>query len=467
MLPPTRQRTAATFAITAAALFMFALDRLIVVTALPAIQRDLGASLQSLEWTVSAYTLTFCVLLLTGAALGDRFGRRRMFVLGVALFTVGSAAAALAPSPGALIAARAFQGIGGSVIAPLSLTILSAATPPERRGAVLGAWGAVASAAAALGPVVGGALAHGLSWHWIFWLNVPLGLALIPCAHRCLDESHGPHGRLDVPGIALSGAGLLALVYGLVEAGRSGWSSPHVLLALGGGVAGLVAFAAWEHRSPAPMLPLRFFRARAFAAASGAALLAYLGMLGALFLVGQLMQVGLGASPLGAGLRLLPMTTVMLVGAPVAGRLCDRLGPRPLMAGALALEALALAWLAQVVGPGVAYVKVAVALVPIGIGAACLFAPIQAALLSAVRPAEQGQAAGAATAFRELGGVLGVAVLATVFAAHGGGQTSAAFLTGFGPALRVGAASVALAALAALALPRPARVRRRLAPQPA
>jgi MFS family permease len=261
----------------------------------------------------------------------------------------------------------------------------------------------VASAAAALGPVVGGALAHGLSWHWIFWLNVPLGLALIPWAHRRLDESHGPHGRLDLPGIALSGA----------------------------------------------------------------ALLAYVGMLGALFLVGQLMQVGLGASPLGAGLRLLPMTTVMLVGAPVAGRLCDRLGPRRLMAGALALEALALAWLAQVVQPGVAYAAVAVALVPIGLGAASLFAPIQAALLSAVRPAEQGQAAGAATAFRELGGVLGVAVLATVFAAHGGGQTSAAFLTGFGPALRVGAAAVALAALAALALPRPARAPRRLAPQPA
>ncbi|HEY7076458.1 MAG TPA: MFS transporter [Solirubrobacteraceae bacterium] len=257
---PAAPRLAATFAITAGALFMFALDRLIVVTALPDIQRDLGASLQALEWTVSAYTLTFTVLLLAGAALGDRFGRRRMFTAGRALFTAGSAAAALAPTAAALVAARALQGVGGSLIAPLSLTILSAATPAARRGAVLGAWGAVAAAAAATGPVVGGVLAGAASWHWIFWLNVPVGLALIPLARRGLDESHGPHGRLDLTGIALSGTALLMLVWGLVEAGRSGWSDPPVLSTLFAGIVGLAAFAAWERQAPAPMLPLRFFR---------------------------------------------------------------------------------------------------------------------------------------------------------------------------------------------------------------
>ena len=347
MPSPAGPRLGATFAITAGALFMFALDRLIVVTALPAIQRDLGASLQALEWTVSAYTLTFTVLLLAGAALGDRFGRRRMFTAGLALFTAGSAAAALAPTAGALVMARALQGVGGSLIAPLSLTILSAAAPAGRRGAVLGAWGAVAAAAAAIGPVAGGALAAALSWHWIFWINVPVGLALIPLARRGLDESHGPHSELDLPGIALSGTALLMIVWGLVEAGRSSWSSPVVLSTLLAGAVGLVAFVAWERRAPAPMLPMRFFRRRGFAAGSAAALLGYLGMLGALFEIGQLMQTGLGATPLGAGLRLLPMTTAMMVTAPVAGALSDRLGPRPLLVGALALEALALAWLGQ------------------------------------------------------------------------------------------------------------------------
>jgi EmrB/QacA subfamily drug resistance transporter len=454
MSSPAAPRLGATFAITAGALFMFALDRLIVVTALPAIQRDLGASLQALEWTVSAYTLTFTVLLLAGAALGDRFGRRRMFTVGLALFTAGSAAAALAPTAGALVLARALQGVGGSLIAPLSLTILSAAAPAARRGAVLGAWGAVAAGAAATGPVAGGALADALSWHWIFWVNVPVGLALIPLARRWLDESHGPHSELDLTGIALSGAALLMIVWGLVEAGRSSWSSPLVISTLLAGGVGLAAFVAWERRAPAPMLPMRFFRSRGFAAGSGAALLGYLGMLGALFEIGQLMQTGLGASPLGAGLRLLPMTVAMMVTAPVAGALSDRLGPRGLLAGALALEALALAWLGHVATPGVAYVWVATALVPIGFGAACVFAPVQAVLLGAVRPAEQGQAAGAATAVRELGGVLGVAVLAGVFAAHGGGESPAAFLAGFGAALRVGAVAVAAAAVVALAVPR-------------
>ena len=435
--------------------------------ALPVIRDDLGAGLQALEWTVNAFTLTFAVLLLAGAALGDRFGRRRMFIAGVVVFTAGSAAAALAPSAGALVAARALQGVGGSLIVPLSLTLVTAATPPERRGAVLGAWAAVAGVAAASGPVLGGALAEALSWQWIFWINVPIGVALIPLAHRRLAESRGPAARLDGPGLVLSGAGLLAIVWALVEAGAAGWGDQRVLAALAAGATALAGFVAWERRAPAPMLPLALFRSRPFAAASAVALLAYLGLFGALFLIGQLLQTGLGATPLEAGLGLVAMSGAMVVAAPVAGALCDRLGPRPLVTGALGLVVLGLGWLAAEAEPGVAYLWLAPGLVMVGLGAACLFAPLQATQLGAAAPAHQGQAAGAATAVRELGGVLGVAVLAAVFAAHGSAASPAAFLAGFRPALLAGAAVVTCALLAARALPGPARRVLEPAPVPA
>jgi EmrB/QacA subfamily drug resistance transporter len=426
---------------------------MIVATSLPAIERDLGASLKTLEWTVNAATLTFAVLLLAGAALGDRFGRRRMFVAGIALLTAGSAAGALAPSAALLVGARAVQGLGGALIAPLSLTLLSAATPPARRGAVLGAWGAVAAAAAATGPVLGGILTDALSWHWVFWVNVPVGLVLIPLAARGLAESHGPHGRLDVAGIALSGAALLAIVWALIEAGAAGWGAPRVLLALAAGGLLLACFAAWELRAPAPMLPPRFFRKRVFGVASAICLTAYFGLLGALFVIAQLLQTGLGATPLQAGLGLIAMSAPMALTSPYAGALCDRIGPRRLLTFALALGALSLAGLGVAAAPGVTYLQLAPGLALVGVSAATLFAPIQATLLGAVAPAEQGQASGAATAQRELGGVLGVAVLGAVFAAHGGAGSSAAFLAGARPALFIAALALAAAMLLALALP--------------
>jgi EmrB/QacA subfamily drug resistance transporter len=419
-----RRHTAWTFAVTGLALFMFALDRLIVTTALPQIGRELGGGLHTLAWTVNAFTLAFAVLLLTGAALGDRFGRRRMFVAGIALFTAASAGAALAPSAGLLIAARAVQGAGGALILPLSLTILVAATPVERRGAVIGAWGAMAAVAAAGGPVAGGALTGALSWHWIFWLNVPVGLALIPLAQRRVVESHGPHGRLDGRGVVLSAAGLLALVWGVIDG-----SAP----AIAAGVAGLAAFVAWERRAAAPMLPMHFFATRPFAVAGGVSVLAYFGLFGALFVLGQLLQAG-GATPLAAGLHMIPMTAVMAVASPAAGALCDRVGAGTLMTGALTAGGAALAWIA-LEGPD------APALLALGAGAACLFAPIQSTLLGAVAPAHHGQASGAAVALRELGGELGVAVLAAVLGAHG-----------FRAALAVAAGALALAALVTLAL---------------
>jgi EmrB/QacA subfamily drug resistance transporter len=400
------------------------------------------------------------VLLLAASALGDRFGRRRVFTLGIAIFTAGSAACALAPSAGALIAARVVQGAGGAIITPLSLTLLATATPPQRRGAVIGAWGAIAGGAASLGPVLGGALTTAISWHWIFWINVPIGIVLIPLARTRLDESYGPTRRLDLFGMLLSGTGLLACVWGLIETGSYGWSSSRVLEPLAAGAVVLFCFVIWEMSAPAPMLPMRFFSARSFSVPAAASLLSYFSFLGCLFLVAQLLQVGLSASPVRAGFELLALTCAAVVTAPAAGALCDRVGPRPMMVGALALEAVGLAWLAIAAGPGVGYGELAPALVVLGVALACMFTPAQSALLAAVAPNEQGQASGVATVIRELGGVLGVAVLGGIFASAGSVGSPDAFLAGFRPAAGTAAAIAAAGALVALGLPRAERASR-------
>src|SRR6478736_4006612 len=276
-----------TFLITSVALFMVALDNLVVTTALPVIKADLGASLADLQWMVNAYTLTFAVLLITGAALGDRFGRQRVFLIGMGIFIGGSALAALSPSTEVLILARAIQGVGGAIVTPLTLTILSAAMPPERRAVALGAWGGIAGLAIAIGPLVGGAIAEGLDWHWIFWLNVPIGLVVIPLAAARLTETHGPEGRLDVPGLGLVSAGLLALVWGVINGNDHGWTSPSIVGAIIAGAALLVGFVVWEARQEHPMLPMSFFRSRAFSAANAVSLLMYFGMFGSVFLLAQ------------------------------------------------------------------------------------------------------------------------------------------------------------------------------------
>src|SRR6478735_5760401 len=332
--------------VTGLALFMTVLDNLVVTTALPSIRNDLGAGVDDLQWFVNAYTLTFAVLLLTGAALGDRFGRRRMFVIGLAIFTGASAFAALAPSIEVLNVARALQGVGGAIVTPLTLTILSAAVPAERRGLALGAWGGIGGLAVALGPLVGGAVVQGISWQWIFWLNVPFGLVLIPVALRKLQETHGSNSRLDLPGLALSAAGLLAIVWGLVRGNDAGWTSIEVGSALLGGAAVLALFVLWELRAAAPMLPMRFFRNRTFTAANVASLFMFIGMFGSIFLLAQYFQTVQGASPLQSGLRILPWTAMPILIAPIAGLLSDKIGGRPIMAAGLALQATGLAWTA-------------------------------------------------------------------------------------------------------------------------
>jgi EmrB/QacA subfamily drug resistance transporter len=442
-----------TLAIVSIALFMVTLDNLVVTNALVSIREDLGASLEELEWTVNAYTLSFAVFLLTGAALGDRLGRRVVFAAGLALFTVASAAAALAPSTEALIATRAIQGLGAAIIAPLSLTLLNDAFSADKRGLALGVWSGVSGLGVALGPVVGGAVVEGFSWQWIFWLNVPVGLALAPAALAQLRESRGPNASLDVTGVALASGGLLGVVFGIVRAQALGWTSTAVLASIGVGLVLLAAFVAWELRSPAPMLPMRFFRNRGFAATNGVSLLMFFGAFGSIFLLAQFFQVAQGYSPLDAGIRTLPWTAMPIFVAPLAGILSDRIGSRPLMATGLALESVALAWLAVVTEPDVAYAALVPGFVMAGAGMALVFAPAANAVLSSVRPGDAGQASGAMNTIREVGGVLGVAVLATVFTSVGGYGTPEAFVDGLVPAIWVGSAVLALAALVALLVP--------------
>ena len=456
-------RLAWTLAITAAAIFMVTLDNLVVTTALPVLREDLGASLADLEWTVNAYTLTFAVFLLTGAALGDRFGRRRVLAIGVSIFTVASAGAALAPSVDILIAARAIQGVGAAMVAPLTLTVLSHAFPAERRGAALGLWGAVGGIAISAGPLVGGAVIEGMSWQWIFWLNVPIGIAVVPLALRRLEESHGADRSLDLGGLALASGGLVALTWAIINGNGDGWTSSGILGAFAAAAALLTGFVMWEARTPEPMLPLRLFRDRSFAAANGAALLMSFGLFGSIFLLSQFFQSVQGLSPLQAGLRLLPWTLAPLFVAPLAGALSDRIGGRPLMITGLTMQAAGLAWQAAVTQPEAAYSSLIGAFAMTGVGMALFFAPVANVVLSAVAPAEAGKASGTNAAIREIGGVLGVAILAAVFAHHGGEVSGGpGYTDGLRAAVYVGAAVVGIAAVAATFIPR----RARLAPEP-
>jgi len=449
-----RTRTIWTFIVTSVAVFMVGLDNLVVTTALPVIRVDLHASLSSLEWTVNAYTLTFAVFLLTGASLGERFGRRRMLLLGLTVFTAGSAAAALAPSAEWLIAARAVQGLGAAVVTPLTLTLLSAAVPVERRGAALGAWGAVSGLAIACGPLVGGAVVQGWSWQTIFWINVPIGLVLIPITWWRLGESRGTASRLDVPGVALASAGLFGIVLGLVRADSLGWTSLPVVASLAIGTVLVAAFVGWELRARVPMLPMRLFRSRGFSAANGASVLMFFGMFGAIFLLAQALQTMQGYSPLEAGLRMLPWTGMPIIVAPIAGVLADRIGARSVVFVGLVLQSIGLLWLAAIISPTTPYADLVLPFAISGVGMAMFFAPTAALVLGTVRRSEEGIASGAANALRELGGVLGVAVLASVFAGHGGYATPETFAQGLRPAVAVGGVVVGFAALVLLAVPR-------------
>lgn len=447
------QRKAWTVVLASLGLFMVALDTFVVTTALPVLRVDLGASLADLEWTVNAYNLSFACFLLTGAALGDRFGRRRMFTAGLILFTAASGAAALSPSVSALIAARAVQGAGAAVVMPLTLTLISEAFPAEKRGMAVGLWGGIAGLAVAAGPVVGGAVIDGIDWHWIFWLNVPIGLAIIPFAAGRLNESFGPRPQLDIVGVALAGVGLLGVTWGLVRSATVGWGSVEVIASLAAGAALVGAFLAWERRVPGPMLPLDLFRIRGFSTANAVSFLMFFGMVGALFLMPQFFQTALGNSPLQAGIRMLPWTATPMVVAPLAGALADRYGNRPFMALGMALQAIGLGWVALIARADMGYLELGVALTVAGVGTSMCFPTVANAVVGSVPQEEVGVASGTNSTLRELGGVFGVAVLAAVFTHDGVYTSPPAFIDRFQLALWVAVGFSAIGIAAALLAP--------------
>jgi EmrB/QacA subfamily drug resistance transporter len=452
--PPTLTRAQAwALVLASAASFMVVLDLLVVATALTTIRRDLHASIGELEWTVNAYTLTFAVLLLTAAAVGDRFGRRRVFAAGLGVFAAGSAACALATGAGALVAARAVQGVGAAMVMPLALALLNAAVPPQRRGWAMGIFGAVTGLSAVVGPVVGGAVTQGIAWQWVFWLNVPIAVTVILLALRRLDESYGPRTSFDLPGLALGTGAVLGLVWGLVRGSTAGWASPEVVAELAAGALLTVVFPVWESRARAPMLPTRLFAIRGFTAGNAAILLLNGALTGAVFFTAQFQQVSLGQGALTAGLRLLPWGIVPLLFAPWSGRLADRAGERPLVATGLLLQAAGLAWIAAIAAPGLAYAVMFVPMVITGLGFTLALPAVTRAVVGSVPAADMGKASGAFTTMRQLGGAFGVAILAAGFGAVGGYASPAAFSSGYAFAMAAAAGLALAGAAVALALP--------------
>ena len=441
-----------TLALTSIAFIMVTLDALVVVTALPAIHREFGGDLAQLEWTINAFTLTFAAGIITAAALGDRFGRRRIFVLGLGLFTAASAACALAPDAAVLVGARAVQGLGAAMVMPLSLTILVAAFPPERRGAIIGIWGALGGLGVAGGPLVGGAITQGLDWHWIFWINVPIGVVALILSRLRLAETRGPATRLDLVAAGLVAGGATGIVWGLIRAGQIGWGAVEVIAALAAGLALLAAFIAWEARATEPMLPLRLFASRAFTASIAAGFLMSGSIFSAAFLIAQFFQIGLGYSPLEGGLRILPWTATPFLIAPIGGALSDRVGRRPVLFVGLTLQAIGLAWLAATASIETGYGLMIPPLVLAGVGISLALPVAPAAVLGSVSPADVGKASGVNSTMQRFGAAFAIAVASAVFAANGQLGTAAAFTTGFRPALTVVAAMSLLGALAALAI---------------
>ncbi len=440
-------------ALTSVASLMVALDLLVVSTALSTIRVDLDASIEQLQWTVTAYGLSFAGLLMAGAALGDRFGRRRVFTIGLGLFAAASAGCALSSGVGWLIAARAAQGAGAAMVMPLAVALLSAAFPPDVRGKALGVFEGVTGLATIAGPPVGGAVAQTLGWEWIFWVNVPIALLAIPLVLRRVEESHGSDTALDGRGLVLVTVSTLGLVWGLVRGNRAGWTSPEVLIALLAGFVLLLAFVGWEIRSRAPMLPMRLFRSRVFSAGIAASFFCFAALYGSVFFLAQFMQTGLGYTPLETGLRLIPWTATLLVVAPLAGALADRLGDRPILTGGLALQAVGLAWIALIAAPDLSYAALVLPLVVAGIGASTAIPVVQNTVIGAVEADAVGKASGANSMTQELGGVFGVAVLVAVFATAGSYASSLAFVDGFALATGVCAGLALAAAAAALGLP--------------
>jgi EmrB/QacA subfamily drug resistance transporter len=439
--------------LTSIASLMVALDVLVVSTALSTIRLQLHASLPDLEWTVNAYVLSLAVLLMTGAALGDRLGRKRMFIAGMGLFVAGSAAAALARSIAWLIAARAVQGAGAAVMMPLALALLSAAFPPKQRARALGIFGAITGLGIVLGPLVGGAAVQGISWPWIFWINVPIGLVTIALSQRHISESFGPDSALDIPGLALVTVGALGIVWALVRGNSIGWDSPQSVVALAAGIAAVIGFVVWELRAPAPMLPMQLFRSRPFSSGNAAIFLLWGSALGSVFFMAQFLQIALHYDAFATGLRLMPWGAAIFVAAPMAGSRISRTGERPFLVGGLLLGATGMGALALIAKPNLPYWQMVAPLIISGLGMSMTIPAAQSAVMTHVAPQHIGKASGTFTTVRQLGGALGIAIAVAVFAGAGGYQSPQAFCDGFGPALGVCAALAFCAAIVGLLAP--------------
>ncbi|UOE43606.1 DHA2 family efflux MFS transporter permease subunit [Agromyces larvae] len=455
MSTTTARRVPLWLAIVAASLpmFMATLDNLVITNALPVMRVDLDASIEELQWFVNAFTLSFAALILAAAALGDRIGRRTVFLAGIGVFTAASALVALSTEPWMVIAARAVQGVGAAGIMPLSLTLLAGSVPARLRPAAIGIWGGVAGLGVALGPLIGGAVVEGWNWQAIFWLNVPIGVIAIPLALAALPNSLGARLRIDVPGVLLAGLGVLGLVFGIVRGNDAGWDSAEVLGSLIAGAVLLVAFVGWEQRAAAPLLPLRLFRDRGFSAANVVGLAFSFGMFGAVFILIQFLQVVQGATPLEAGVQTMPWTLAPMVVAPLAGALASRVGTRALMVTGLALQTVALVWIALTMAPDVAYGTLVAPFIFAGVGMGLVFAPMSTAVLAGMPEADHAKASGTNSTLREVGVALGIAALTAVFTGAGGELTPTGYVDAAVPAVLVGAGALAVGLVAALFLP--------------
>jgi EmrB/QacA subfamily drug resistance transporter len=451
----SRRRIPVWLAIVAASIpmFMASLDNLVMTNALPVIHRDLGADVEQLQWFVNAYTLSFATFILMAVALGDRFGRRTVFAIGISIFTLASVAAGFASTPAELIAARAVQGVGGAALLPLSLTLLAGSVAPRLRPLAIGIWGGVAGLGVALGPLIGGAVVQGWEWQAIFWINVPVGIISVPLVLIALPNSFGARLRADLVGLVLVGLGVLGIVFGIVRGNDAGWHSFQVLAGLIGGGVLLIAFIWWESRTPAPLIPLRLFRDRSFSVANIVGFGFSFGMFGSIFILIQFLQVVRGASPLDAAIQTTPWTMAPMIVAPLAGFIAPRVGTRVLIAVGLAFQSAALFWLAAAMSPTVAYTTMLYPFILAGIGMGLVFSPSSTAVLATMSEANRAKASGVNSTIREIGIALGIAVLTAVFTGDNGQLTPTGYVHAAVPAVLVGAAVVAVTTLASLALP--------------
>ncbi|WFB10860.1 MFS transporter [Streptomyces sp. LX-29] len=429
--------------LTSLASLITALDALVVTTALPAIRLDLDASVEELEWTVNAYLLPFAVLLMAGAALGDRYGRKRVFTGGLIVFTLASVGCALAPGIGWLIAARAVQGVGAAAVVSVAQAHLSVAFSAEERPKAMGLFGAVTGLATLGGPVVGGVLVESAAWEWIFWINVPIGVVMIPLIITKLSESVGEARQLDFGGIGLATVAAFGVGWSLVRGNAAGWGSVEVVGGFVAGAAALAGFVWWELRTPQPLMPIHFFRSRAFSAGNAAMFLLFGSAMAGLFFYAQFLQTVLEYGPLDAGLRLVPWTVTVFFFSPIAGKLVGRIGERPLITAGLLLQAFASGWLALIVEPDMAYSEMVGPFVIGGIGISIAVPAVMTAVFGAVPDEGSGAASGTLNSLRQLGGAFGIAIATAVFAAVGGYGSLEEFNDGFSAAI-ITAAVVAL-----------------------